>query len=194
MNATIAACSCCCIVPVAVRVGSTVSGGLPTTIGANEDTTDDGTPAEVMTLTMDEVSPSSLGEVVNEKARVVMTVVGGKIVVAMTAGEETEFGRLETSVIADATMDSWEFDSVDNLDICAGLEEDRSVEVSDRLVLSLEIVCVTDVMAELGNESSLTTLEDVGRWMEAVSLVNATTDSVRVEVNLESKLLDSAGL
>ena len=98
---------------------------------ANEDTTDDGTPVEVITLTMDEESSSGPGSVVGEKAGVVYTVVGGDIVVVATAGEDTEVCRLETSVVVDAMMDSREFESIDNVEKCAGLEEDRPAEVSD---------------------------------------------------------------
>lgn len=73
MNATIAACSCCCSVSVAVEEADgipVVSGGLPMMMGANEDATDDGTPAEVNTPTMDEVSSSGPGKVEGEKAGV----------------------------------------------------------------------------------------------------------------------------
>lgn len=73
MNATIAACSCCCSVSVAVEEADgipVVSGGLPTMTGANEDATDDGTPAEVNTPTMDEVSSSGPGKIDGEKAGV----------------------------------------------------------------------------------------------------------------------------
>lgn len=73
MNATRAAFSCCCSVSVAVEEADgmpVVSGGLPTMMGANEDATDDGTPAEVNTPMMDEVSSSGPGKVVGEKAGV----------------------------------------------------------------------------------------------------------------------------
>lgn len=73
MNATIAACSCCCSVSVAVEEADgipVVSGGLPTMTGANEDATDDGTPAEVNTPTMNEVSSSGPGKIDGEKAGV----------------------------------------------------------------------------------------------------------------------------
>ena len=48
-----------------------VSGGLPTIMGIIEDATDDGTPAEVNTLTMDELSSSYFGRVVSEEVGVV---------------------------------------------------------------------------------------------------------------------------
>lgn len=70
MNATTAARSCCCSFSVAVEEADripVVSGGLPTMTGANEDATDDGTPAEVNTPTMDELSSSGPGKVVIEK-------------------------------------------------------------------------------------------------------------------------------
>lgn len=67
-----------------------VSGGLPTMMGANDDATTDGTPAEVITLTMDGVSSSVPDDVVGEKAGVVCIVVGGDIVVVAMAGEDTE--------------------------------------------------------------------------------------------------------
>ena len=72
MNAIRAACSCCCVVvPVVVGDIDIVSGGLPKMMGANEDATDDGTPAEAITLTMDELNPSDPGKAVNENDGVV---------------------------------------------------------------------------------------------------------------------------
>lgn len=75
MNATIDACSCCCSVSVCVAVEEAdatpvVSGGLPTMIGANEDAIDDGTPADVNTATIDDVSSSGAGTLVCEKGGV----------------------------------------------------------------------------------------------------------------------------
>ena len=73
MNATIAACSCCCSVSVAAEEADgipVISGGIPTMMGASEDATDDGTPAEVNAPTMDEPSSSGLDKVVREKAGV----------------------------------------------------------------------------------------------------------------------------
>lgn len=73
MNATIAACSCCCSVSVAVEEADgipMVSGGLPMMMGANEDATDDGTPPEVNTPTMDELSSWDSGKVVSEETGV----------------------------------------------------------------------------------------------------------------------------
>ena len=40
-------------------------------MGANEDATDDGTPAEVITVTMDALNPSDPGKAVNENDGVV---------------------------------------------------------------------------------------------------------------------------
>ena len=73
MNAIRAACSCCCVVvvPVVVADIDIVSGGLPKMIVADEDATDDGTPAEVITLTMDELNPSDTGKGAHENAGVV---------------------------------------------------------------------------------------------------------------------------
>ena len=66
-----AARSCCSFVAVAVEEGNAtimVAGGLPKIMGTNEDATDDGTPAEVVRLKIDEVSSSgpegALSEVV----------------------------------------------------------------------------------------------------------------------------------
>ena len=74
MNAEIAARSCCRSVSVVVEETDdtpVVSGGLPTMMGANEDATDDGTPAEVSTPTIDGLSSSGPGKVVREKSAVV---------------------------------------------------------------------------------------------------------------------------
>ena len=71
------------------------------------------------------------------------------------------------------------------MDKCTGIAEDRLVEVSDGVVLLLELVCVADVTAEL---------EDVVKWIELISEVNTTTDNVCDEVGCELKLFDSAGL
>ena len=123
------------------------------TIGANEDATDDGTPAEVITLTMDDVSSSGPNNVVNEGVGAVKIVVGGDIVVLETTGADMDNSGLETSVVVDATMDSWELDSVDNVNNCAEIE-DGFVEVSERVLLLLGVVCITDdVMAEVENGS-----------------------------------------
>lgn len=67
-----------------------VSGGLPTMMGANDDATTDGTPAEVITLMMDEVSSSGPDDVVGDKTGVVYIVVGGDTVVVAMADENTE--------------------------------------------------------------------------------------------------------
>lgn len=70
MNATRAACSCCCSVSAAVEeaVGiPIVSGGLPIMMGASDDATDDGTPPEVSTPMMDELSSWGPGNVVREE-------------------------------------------------------------------------------------------------------------------------------
>lgn len=74
MKASMAACACCCC-SVSVAVGEAdgipmVSGGLPMMMGANEDATDDGTPAEVNTPTTDVLSSSGPGEAVGENAGV----------------------------------------------------------------------------------------------------------------------------
>ena len=164
------------------------------TIGTNEDATDGGTPAEVITLTMDDVSSSGPGNVVDEGAGVVKIVVGGDVVVLVTAGADMDNSGLETSVVLDATMDSWELDSVDNVNNSAETE-DGFVEVSEGMFLLLGLVWITpDVMAELENGSSLTTLEDVDSWTVVIPVVNATTEIVCNKVVCESKLLDSAGL
>ncbi len=72
-------------------------------MGANEDATEDGTPAEVNTPTMDELSSSGLGKVVIEKIGVEKSAVDGDVVILETTGEDTEFGRLETGVMVNAT-------------------------------------------------------------------------------------------
>lgn len=67
-----------------------VSGGLPIMMGPNDDATTDGTPAEVITLTMDEVSSSGPDDVVDEKTGVVCIVVVGDIVVVAMTSDDTE--------------------------------------------------------------------------------------------------------
>lgn len=47
------------------------------------------------------------------------------------------------------------------MDDCAGLETDRLVEGTDRVVPLLEPICTADVVAELEDEGSLAALEDV---------------------------------
>lgn len=75
-------------------------------MGANEDATDDGTPAEVNTPTTDVLSSSGPGKVVGAKADVEWSVVDGEVVVPVVASEDTKFGRLEASVVVNATTDS----------------------------------------------------------------------------------------
>ena len=88
-------------------------------------------------------------------------------------------------MLVKVTVDIEDLCGVENVSICARLEGDRLVEVPAGAVLSLELVCVTDVMAELKNEES---------WTELISVVSATTDSICEEVGCELILLDSAGL
>ncbi len=57
-----------------------------------------------------------------------------------------------------------------------------------------ELVCVAGVVAELEDEGSLASLDDIVRWIELISVVNATTDDVCDELGCELRLLDSAGL
>ena len=112
----------------------------------------------------------------------------------MIADEDTESNILEDSVMVKATIDLEELCGIDNVGSCAILEGDRPVEVPDGVVLSLELVCAADVMAEPKNEESLRALEDVMIWTELISVVNATTDSICEEVGCELILLDSAGV
>lgn len=164
------------------------------TMGANEDATDDAMPAEVITLMMDDVSSSGPGNVVKEGAGVVNIVVGGGIVVMVTSGADMDNGILETSVVLDATMDSWELDSVDNVNNCAEVG-DGFAEVSDVLLPLLGLVWITDdVMAELENESPLNMPEDDDSWTVVIPVVNEITEVVCKKVVCESKLLDSVGL
>ena len=97
-------------------------------------------------------------------------------------------------MVVKATIDLEELCGVENVSICARLEGDRLVEVPDGVLLSLELICVTDVIAELKDEESPRALEDVKIWTELISVVNATTDSICEEVGCELILLDSAGL
>lgn len=87
-----------------------------------------------------------------------------------------------------------ELDSVDSVESCSGVEEGTPGEVSDGMALLLELVCVAGVTAKLENGGSVTTLKDVEKWIEVISVVNATTDIVCEEVDCDSELPDSAGL
>ena len=118
----------------------------------------------------------------------------GGVVVLVTTAADMDNSGLETSVVLDARMDSWELDSVDNVNNSPGIG-DGFVEVSEGMLLLLGLVCVTDVvMAELEDESPPRTLEDVDSWTVVMPVVNATTDIVRKKVVCGSSLLDSAGL
>ena len=118
----------------------------------------------------------------------------GSVVVLVTTAADMDNSGLETSVVLDARMDSWELDSVDNVNNSPGIG-DGFVEVSEGMLLLLGLVCVTDVvMAELEDESPPRTLEDVDSWTVVMPVVNETTDIVRKKVVCESSLLDSAGL
>lgn len=64
----------------------------------------------------------------------------------MIAGEDKDFGRLETSVVVNATTDSKDSGSVEKVDSCTGLESDRPMEVPDGVVPLLELVCIADVV------------------------------------------------
>ena len=164
------------------------------TTGANEDGTDHGTPAEVIRLKIDDVGSSGPGNVVNEGAGVVDIVIVGGVVVPVATTADMDDRGLETSVVLDATMDSWELDNLDNVNNSPEIE-DGFVEVSEGMLLLLGLVCITDVvMAELGNESPPRTLEDVESWTVMMPVVNVTTDIVCKKVVCQSNLLDSAGL
>lgn len=91
-------------------------------------------------------------------------------------------------------MDWREPDSVDSVESCSGVEEGRPAEISDGMALLLELVCVADVAAKLEKGGSVTTLKDVEKWIEVISVVNAATDIVCDEVDCDSELPDSAGL
>ena len=75
-------------------------------MGTNEEATDDGTAAETITVTVGEISVSGPGNVGSGMAGVVTIVVGGDVGVLVIAGENAEFGILETSVVVNATMDA----------------------------------------------------------------------------------------
>lgn len=64
----------------------------------------------------------------------------------MKAGEDTAFGRLETSVVVNATTGSGGLGGVDIEDDCAGLKTERLVEGNNRVVPLLELVCTADVV------------------------------------------------
>lgn len=182
MNAAMAACACCCCsVSVAVEEAdgiTVVSGGLPMMMGANEDATDDGTPAEVNTPTTDVLSSSGPGKVVGEEAGVEWSVADGDVVVPVVTSEDTEFGKLEVSVVVNATTDSRDNGSVEVVGDCGWLERDRPVDVPVGVLLLLEPVCVVVVVAELDDEGSLAALEDVVIRLELVSVVDSSTDDV----------------
>ena len=73
-------------------------------MGANEEATDDGTPAETITVTVGEISVSGPGNVGSEMAGVVKIIVGGDAVVLVIAGEDAEFGSLETFFVLNAMV------------------------------------------------------------------------------------------
>ncbi len=80
------------------------------------------------------------------------------------------------------------------MDDCAEIERGRPIEVPDGVITLFELVCVAGVVAELEDEGSLAPLDDIVRWIELISVVNATTDDVCDELGCELRLLDSAGL
>lgn len=171
-----------------------VSGGLPTMMGTNDDATTDETPAEVITLTMDEVSSSGPNDVSGESAGVVCVVIGGDIVVVAMAGEDTENFGLETSDVVDVIINWRELDSVNSVESCSGVEEGGPAEISDGMALLLELVCVVDVTAKLEKGGSVATLNDVEECIGVISVVNAITEIVGEEVDCDSELPDSAEL
>lgn len=103
----------------------------------------------------------------------------------MIAREDTEFDRLETSVVVNATMGSSEIGSVEIVDSSTGLEIDRPVKVPDEVVSLLELGCTVDVVAAL---------KDVVIWMKLMAVVNVVVDNVCEELGCELKLLNSAEL
>ena len=167
-----------------------VSGGLPKMMDANEDATVDGTAAEVKTSTIDEVSSLGPGKVVSEKTGGEESSVDRDVVVLVIAGEDTEFGRLETSVVVNAPTDWSEFGSVKKVDECTRLETGRPIEVWDEDVLLLELGCVVDLVTKLGDEGSLAALEDVVVWSEPTSVVDGTINDACGELGSELKPLD----
>ena len=49
------------------------------------------------------------------------------------------------------------------MDDWAGIERDRDVEVPDGVIMLLELVCVAGVVAEIEDEGSLASLDDIVR-------------------------------
>lgn len=94
----------------------------------------------------------------------------------------------------DVTTNWRELDSVDSVESCSGVGEGRPAEISDGMALLLELVCVADVTAKLEKRGSVTTLKDVEKGIEVISVVNAVTNIVCEEVDCDSELSDSAGL
>ena len=107
------------------------------------------------------------------------------------AGEDNEFDRLEKGVAEDTNNESWEFCGVADVGDGDGKKEDRPVGVPVRVILSLEIVCAADVVAEPGNKGSSFALDDVIIPKEMISVLSATTDKIREEVGCELRLLNS---
>lgn len=163
-------------------------------MGANEDATDDGTPAEVNTPTTEVLNSSGPGEVVGENAGVDWSVVDGDVVVPVVATEGVEFGRLEADVVVNVTTDSGEDGSVEAVDDCAGPARGRPVEVPVGVVPLLEPVCVGDVVDELEDEGSLAAPEDVVIKIELVSVVDASTVDVCEKLGCELTMLTSTEL
>ena len=74
-------------------------------VGANEDATDDGTPPDVNAFTIDEVSSSGPSREVTEVPGLGSSVEDRDPVIMAMADGDTEFGRLATSVVVNATTD-----------------------------------------------------------------------------------------
>ena len=75
-------------------------------VGSKEDVTDDGTPPEVNASTIDEAGPSGPSNEVGGVAGLASSVDDRDSVIMVIADGDTEFGRLATSVVVNATTGS----------------------------------------------------------------------------------------
>ena len=75
-------------------------------VGGNEDATDDGTPPELNASTIDEVGCSDPSKEITEVAGLGSSVDDRDSAIMVIADGDTEFGRLATSVVVNATTGS----------------------------------------------------------------------------------------
>lgn len=117
-----------------------VSGGLPTTIGANEDAIDDGMPAEVITPMTDELSSSGPGRVVSEKAVVISS--AGPC--WTDADEKAEKLVDEILIEEDKTVDCEER-LLKPAEVCGIGPSDDTDSIEEETVVECNTICIVEV-------------------------------------------------